>query len=250
MPTHDAEAVVLRQHTLSEADRIVVLFTREYGKLRAVAQGAKRLKSRIGGCLEPLNHVHLHYYLKEGAELARIRQCETIHSYLGRDASLERLYAYMYLAELVQEMSQENNANPLLFRLFLSTLNAFETLGVRKALLRYFEFWILRLSGFLPNYDYCSDCGKCVKDVGFFACQEDGLGRCGTCSKERGVRIGRGGARKLKMISTLPPHQFASQMFEESEGKELELLAQKLLDLHLEKRLRSYEKLNHAFREI
>ena len=66
MLTHESEAVVLRQYPLSEADRIVVFFTREYGKIRAVAQGAKRLKSRMGGCLEPLNHIYLRFYLKEG----------------------------------------------------------------------------------------------------------------------------------------------------------------------------------------
>jgi len=250
MPTDDAEALVLRQYTLSEADRIIVLFTKEHGKLRAVAAGAKRPRSRIGACLEPLNHVRLHYYLKEGADLAHIRQCETLHSYLGKETSVERLYAYTYLAEILQEISQENNPNPLLFRLTLATLAACEELGVRKALLRYFEFWSLRLSGLLPNYDYCSGCGKCVKDDGFFASAEDGLGRCHACSRGEGVRIGTGAARQLRMISALSPVKFASQSKEENEENELERLAQRMFDLHLEKRLRSYENLNHILRGL
>src|SRR5262245_19461808 len=124
MLNHESEAVVLRQYPLSEADRIVVFFTREYGKVRAVAQGAKRLKSRMGGCLEPLNHIHLRFYLKEGGDLARVRQCETIYSYLGRSTTLDRVYAFSYLAELVQELSQDHYPNHHLFRLFLSVLKA------------------------------------------------------------------------------------------------------------------------------
>jgi DNA repair protein RecO (recombination protein O) len=250
MPTHDAEAVVLRQYTLSEADRIIVLFTREHGKLRAVAPGAKRLKSRIGGCLEPLNHVRIHYYLKEGADLARIRHCETICSYLGKKSSVERLYAYTYMAEIVQEISQENNQNPLLFRLFLATLNACEKAGVRKALLRYFEFWSLKLSGLLPNYAYCSACGKCVKEDGFYASLEDGQGRCETCSSRKGIRIGPGAAELLRVLTVISPDQFASRLKDEKEGKELEQLAQRLLELHIERRLKSFENLNQMLRGI
>src|SRR5688572_7772134 len=113
MPILESEAVVLRQYSLAEADRIVVFFTREFGKMRAVAQGAKRTKSRLGGCLEPLNHINLSFYLKEGADLARIRQCETIHSYLGKQPTLEQVYAFTYMAELVQEVVQDNNPNPI-----------------------------------------------------------------------------------------------------------------------------------------
>src|SRR5262249_7263136 len=152
MLTHESEAVVLRQYPLSEADRIVVFFTREYGKVRAVAQGAKRLKSRMGGCLEPLNHIYLGFYLKEGGDLGRVRQCETIYAYLGRSPSLDRVYAFSYLAELVQELSQENYPNQHLFRLLLSVLEAASKAGTGESLIRYFELWALRLNGLLPDY--------------------------------------------------------------------------------------------------
>jgi DNA repair protein RecO (recombination protein O) len=168
MPSHDAEAIVLRHYALSEADRIVVLLTREVGLLRAVAHGARRPKSRIGACLQPLNHIRLEYYLKEGADLSRLFQCETIHSYLGRTPSLEQIYGFTYFAELIQELSVENNPSPVAFRLLLAALNAGESLGFTEALLRYFEIWLLKLNGFMPNYDYCSSCGRCVKELGFY----------------------------------------------------------------------------------
>jgi DNA repair protein RecO (recombination protein O) len=250
MPILDAEAIVLRQYPLSEADRIIVLFTREYGILRGLAPGSKKPKSRIGACLEPLNHVRIQYYIKqEGAELVYIRQCETLRSYLGRSPSVRGLYALTYLAEIVHEMSEENNPNELLFRLFLATLSAAEKLGARSSLLRYFEFWTLRLSGLLPDYGYCSLCGKCVKDVGFWASREDGQGRCRSCSGDLGLRVRPEAMKPLALLSKLSPEEFASLPLGEDESRDLERLAQALFELHLEKRLKSYPVLARMLRE-
>jgi DNA repair protein RecO (recombination protein O) len=246
MLNHESEAVVLRQYPLSEADRIVVFFTREYGKIRAVAQGAKRLKSRMGGCLEPLNHIHLRFYLKEGGDLARVRQCEIIHSYLGRSPSLERVYAFSYLAELVHELSQENYPNQLLFRLFLSVLEAGSKVGPGEGLIRYFELWSLRLNGLLPDYEYCSSCGRGVRDEGFFALLEAGQVRCSPCARGSGLHIRSAAAQLLHRMSKLSPEQFAALPWEAPSGRDLERLTQGLLELHIEKKLKSYPLLRQS----
>jgi DNA repair protein RecO (recombination protein O) len=250
MPIREAEAIVLRQYTLSEADRIIVFLTREMGTLRAVAQGAKKPRSRLGGCLEPLNHVRVQFYAKEGADLARIWQCEMLHSFLGRKPTLDRVFGFSYLSELAQEMVPENNPNELLFRLFLAVLVAGEQSGVREPLLRYFELWALKLNGWLPNYDYCSSCGRCVKDDGFYAWVQAGEGRCRTCAGERGIRIGSDSARLVQGILQLPPAQFASQAYPAAPARELERLMQNLIEWHLEKRLKSYGALKDIMRGI
>ncbi len=243
MPLHEAEAIVLRHYTLSEADKIIVFITREYGKLRATAQGVRRPKSRLAASLEPLSHLHLQFYAKEGAELARIRQVETVHSYLGRKPSLEMVFAFTYFAELVHEFVEEGNPNPLLFRLFLSVLNTGERLEIGEALVRYFEIWLLRLSGLLPNYDYCSNCGRYVKDEGFFAWTESGQGRCQACAGSKGIWIRPESARLVHLISRLSPEKFAALAVPESSAGDLERLTQKLLELHLEKQIKSYKSL-------
>jgi len=248
MSIHEAEAIVLRQYALAEADRIIVLFTREQGVLRATAQGARKPRSRLGGCLEPLTHVRLQYYRKEGAELARIWHCEIVRSYLGRNPTLDRLYGFSYLAELVLELVPEHAANPLMFRLLLSVLDTGEPAGVNPALLRYFEFWALRLNGWLPDYDYCPDCGKCVKDNGFYAWLEAGQGRCRDCARGRGVKIGPEAAHLLGRILELSPGRFTSLSQTDSAARELEILAQSLMEWHLEKRLKSYTPLREVLR--
>jgi DNA repair protein RecO (recombination protein O) len=240
MPIREAEAVVLRHYPLAESDRIVVLLTREYGKVRVVAKGIKKMKSRLGGCLEPLNHVRVEFYVREGRDLSYVRQCDMIHPFLGKNPTLDRVCAFNYFAELTQEFVQEDQPSELFFRLLLAALAAGEASGGNEALVRYFELWSLRLGGFLPNSAYCSGCGACVKDIGFYAWIEAGQVQCTRCAQRRGMYIGPAVSRTLQRISELSPEAFAAHPLPARSGEDLERFAQALLQLHLEKRLKSY----------
>jgi DNA repair protein RecO (recombination protein O) len=250
MPVHEAESIVLRQYPLSDSDRIIILVTRESGKIRAAAQGARKPKSRLGACLEPLNHLRLEYYAREGRDLAQIRQAELIHSYLGKCSSLEKIYAFNYFAEIINEIVQDNQPNPALFRLLLSSLDSGEKLISLPSLVRYFEIWSLKLSGLFLNYAYCSNCGKCVKDEGFFAWLDAGQSRCCECAQGRGLRIGKTATAALDAIAKLSPGQFGSQPLTKEAAQELESLSQRLLEMHLEKQLKSYKILAEALQSL
>ncbi len=248
MPIHEVEAVVLRQYPLGEADRIVVLFSREQGLVRAVAKGTRRPKSRLGGCLEPLNLIHLHYYLKEGADLGKIRQCEIIHAFLGRAPSPEKLYLFTYFSEIIQETVQEYNPNANLYRLFVSCLRVGEAGTLNPALVRYFEIWSLRLAGILPSYDSCSSCGKYVKDFGLYALVETGQGLCPDCAGGKGIHLRPAAIAALALIAATPPGEFSSKPLAAGALGDLERLTQRHLEWHLEKRLKSYPALRQLFR--
>ncbi len=239
MPIHNAEAVVLRQYSLSEADRIIVFFCREFGKIRAVAKGAKKPRSRLGGCLEPLNQIQVEFFAKEGAELWRVNRCEIVRSWLGSNPTPERMTLASYLCELVNELVQDNNPNHLLYRLFIAVMKAGEDVGFSEALIRYFEFWSLKLNGLLPDYAYCSNCSRCVKDFGFYAWIEAGQGRCADCASGKGIHVGAASARTLQSIWELSPRQFASKPLDAAEAGDLERLSRRLLEWHLEKPLKS-----------
>jgi DNA repair protein RecO (recombination protein O) len=247
MPIREAEAIVLRHYALAEADRIVVLLTREFGKIRAVAKGIKKTRSRIVGVLEPLNHVRVEFYVREGRDLSYIRQCDIVHSYLGRNPSLEGVCAFTYFAEVAQEFVQEDQPSEVVFRLLLAVLAAGETAGVNLALVRYFELWALKLAGFLPNYDYCSNCGSCVKETGFYARVETGEVRCAMCARDTGMFLRAESAETIRRASELAPQMFSSQPLPEKSERELERLTQALLEHHLEKRLKSYPVLKQVF---
>jgi DNA repair protein RecO (recombination protein O) len=240
MTVQTAEAIVLRQYSLSDSDKIIVFFSREFGKIRAVAQGVKKPKSRLGGCLEPLNHIRLEFWMREGRDLCQIRQAELVYSYLGKNPNLPKIYAFSYFAEIANELVQDNQPNHALFRLLLASLETGYKHTVSLSLVRYFEIWSLRISGLLPDYAYCSNCGKCVKDDGFFAWLEAGQTRCAVCAEGRGLRISGAAAEALELMSKLSPEQFSLQSVSKDAAAEIERLSQRLLSLHLEKQLKSY----------
>ena len=246
MPVYETEAIVLRQYSLSDSDRIIVFITREYGKVRAAAQGVKKPKSHIAGSLEPLSHIRFEFWRREGRELAQIRHTELIHSYLGKHPDLKQISAFSYFAEMANEMVQDNQPNQALFRLVLASLKAGETHGINPSLVRYFEIWCLKLSGLLPNYAYCSNCGKCVKDEGFFAWLEAGQARCSGCAQGRGIQVRASGASILDAMMKQPPERFVVQPLGNEAAVDIERLSQRLLELYLEKQLKSYRILKEA----
>jgi DNA repair protein RecO (recombination protein O) len=248
MPLNETEAIVLRHYPLSEADRIIVFITREYGKVKAVGQGLKKIKSRLAGRLEPFNHVRLIFWSREGVELCRIRGCETLHSYLGRSPSLDRFFSYNYFAEIVEQFVQENHPNPALFRLLLASLKTGETAGTGERLIRYFEIWTLRLAGLLPDYDSCSACRKCVKEHGFYASSATGQGLCAACAPDGGPFVNPRSAAVIRSILEVAPERFIAQSNFEDAVHDLGSLTKMLMDLHLEKRMKSYESLRKILR--
>jgi DNA repair protein RecO (recombination protein O) len=150
VPLYTADALVLRTYKLGEADRIVVFLTRDRGKKRGVAQGARRPRSKFRGALEPLTEVRLAYFEKEQRELVNLNYAETVRSPLSA-ATPESLGYTHYFAELIDAWAAEADADERLFRLGCSVLDALATGTPNDALARYFECWLLRLQGVYPG---------------------------------------------------------------------------------------------------
>ena len=150
MPLYTADALVLRTYKLGEADRIVVFLTRDRGKKRGVAQGARRPRSKFRGALEPLTEVRVAYFEKERRELVNLNYAETVRSPLGA-ATPEVLGYTHYFAELIDAWAADDDADERLFRLGCSVLDALAAGTASDALARYFECWLLRLQGVYPT---------------------------------------------------------------------------------------------------
>ena len=120
---YTADALILRTYKLGEADRIVVFLTRDRGKKRGVAKGARRPRSRFAGALEPLTRGDVAYFEREQRELVRLNYAEPLRSpLLSRPG--EALGHVGYFAELIDEWAQEADADERLFRLGASMLDA------------------------------------------------------------------------------------------------------------------------------
>jgi len=149
VPVYKSEALILRTYKLGEADRIVVFLTRDRGKKRGVAKGARRVRSRYTGALEPMTRAGVAYYEREQRELVRLNYVEPTRSPLSA-ASGEALGYVGYFAELIDEWAPEAHADERLYRLGSSVVDAMTAGAPVELLARYFEYWLLRLQGVYP----------------------------------------------------------------------------------------------------
>lgn len=157
----ESESLILKSYALAEADKIVVFLTREHGLIRGVAKGAKRLKSRFGGSLEPFSIVDLTFYQKEERELVSISNIELQKSYFSEAAKPEFLQKFAYLSELLIEFAPPNEPNERLYRMARVCLDtASKELQSLESIALYFELWVLRLAGYLPNWKNCDVCQR------------------------------------------------------------------------------------------
>ena len=163
MPLYTADALILRTYKLGEADRIVVFLTRDRGKKRGVAKGARRPRSRFAAALEPMTEARVAYFEKERRELVGINYAESVRSPLtfamkvgpaeaGPYVTSPDVLGYIgYFAELLDEWAQDADADERLYRLGASMLDALSAGAPVESLARYFEYWLLRLQGVYPE---------------------------------------------------------------------------------------------------
>ena len=161
MPLHETESLVLRSYNLAEADRIVVFFTRDHGIVRGVAKGAKRLNSRFGSTLELFSTVRLSYFQKEDRELVSIQQVELARSCFSAASDPEFLHTFSYIADLLMVFVPPHDPSETIYRMTKACLDsASESTGSLPAIRLYFELWLLRLGGYLPDWSRCDECRR------------------------------------------------------------------------------------------
>jgi DNA repair protein RecO (recombination protein O) len=181
MPLRETEAIVLRTYRLGEADKVASLLTRQLGRLRAVAAGAQRPKSRYGGTLEPLSYVRLLVFERENRDLLRLNSVELIESFFDMQKDYRVQVAAQYVAEVSEKFLPEREVNERAFRLLVAVLRALKRSGEINRPLVYFDYWLLRLGGFLPDLDRCSACGRGLSEgQGWYGEGSEGI-LCGDC---------------------------------------------------------------------
>ncbi len=181
--SYRVDAVVLRHSDWGEADRLLTLFTREQGKVRAIAKGARKIRSRKAGHLEPFTHVTLQLAL--GRDLAIVTQAETIDAYLPLREDLVRTGYAAYVAELLDRFTYEEGENENIFRLLVDTLGRISAAEEPLLAVRYFEIQMLDLAGFRPELFYCVNCGREIQpEDQFFSFNQGGV-LCPNCGQSQ-----------------------------------------------------------------
>jgi len=238
MGLYRERGIVLRTIKLGEADRIVTLVTEGRGKVRAVAKGVRKTKSRFGARLEPTSHVAVLCW--EGRELDVINQAEAIDSFRSVREDLDRLGRAATLLEAVDLVVQERDENARLYQMLLGALR---TLAAHDAPLMVPAFlWkLLAAEGFSPVVDVCVSCGDDGRLVAFDLGEGGAL--CADC--RRGLRVS---PEALVLLRRILGGDLVAVLAEPASpaGHEVEHLATLALENHVERRLRSIGVLNQG----
>jgi DNA repair protein RecO (recombination protein O) len=233
------EGIVLRTHKLGEADRIVSILTRRHGKVRAVAKGVRKTKSKFGARMEPPTHLQLQLY--EGrSELHIIDQAETIDHFRAIRDDLDRLTRAVSMLEAADQLGLDGEPNAALYQMLLGALRALAGHSGPLVLPAFF-LKVLALEGFRPVVDRCVECGE-ESDLVSFDLESGGT----RCSAHRiGPAIS---AEAVALLNDILGGRLGSALNESSSAAttEIDHLATRALEHHLERRLRSVAILDHG----
>jgi DNA repair protein RecO (recombination protein O) len=226
--------VVLRTYKLRESDRIVVIHTAENGKVRAVAKGVRKTKSRFGARLEPMSHVKLLLY--RGRELDIVSQAESVDSLAPMLSSLDRASQGLAAIEAVDQLSLEREPDPHLYRMVVGVLR---TIAERPSPVNVPAFYwkLLANDGVRPQLDACVRCGRGEAEAQLvaFDLNEGGV----LCRDDRSGQAISADALAL-MRDILDGRLVQALAVDESPTThEVAALATRALEFHIERRLKT-----------
>jgi DNA repair protein RecO (recombination protein O) len=172
--TYQTEAIVIKRTRFGEADRLIIAFTPELGKVRAIAKGAMRPKSKLGGNVELLTYSLLQ--MARGRNLDIITQAQAIENFLPLRESLELTSYGFYICEMIDNFTEENVDDRGLFDLTLDTLRQMSDSGEGERALRYFELRLLDHLGYRPQLGRCTACGRqLAEEANYFSPLQGGV---------------------------------------------------------------------------
>jgi DNA repair protein RecO (recombination protein O) len=225
------QGIVLRTYKLGEADRIVSFMTERHGKVRAVAKGVRKTKSKFGARLEPPTHVALQLY--EGRELDIVTQAESLDHFRVIREDLDRLTRAVTMLEAVDQLSLEREPNIDLYKMLLGGLRA---LAERNSplVVAAFHWKLLALEGFRPVVEHCAVCETTVGLVAF----EPEVGGLLCTDHRQGTRVS---PEAVAMLQDILGGRLAVALDEPASPAthEVDQLATRVMEHHLERRLRS-----------
>lgn len=259
MPLRVAEAFILQTRPLREADKIVSFYTREHGRRRGIAFGARRSKTRFGARLEPLSRVIMRYFEHEGRDLDRLDNCELIcslvtsggGSHADPGAELQRNLVIAGMVEVAERLLPEHEANDTVFRLMGVTTDylrqaATDTPAAGWLTLSYFWLWMSRLAGVLPDLSVCTGCRQPLALEATFWWEDGAPGLfCAQCQGARRQALPAGAgmlaAAMLRMrVEELGENPEALATAAGHAGCQLRRYLRAGLEAHLEARLQSW----------
>ncbi len=241
MPTYQADAIVLRRLDYGEADRILTLLTREYGKVSVIAKGARRSKARAGTALDLFGRSRM--MLAKGRNLDVVAQVERRGDARHIAGDLERTAYACLVAEVVDKVLEERHPVDDVFELVVSTLERFNLVHRScRADAAWFLMRILELLGYQPQLDTCAGCnGRLPEGDGWFSPLLGGM-LCEACGRHQsGSLVSHTGLKVLRLMAADQPELYDCLRLTQELLDEVEGALEAQLEYHLDRRLKSLD---------
>jgi DNA repair protein RecO (recombination protein O) len=247
--TYRTEAIVLRRRDFGEADRLLTLFSREYGKIRAIAKGARKPQSRKTGHVELF--MRTRFLIAQGRNLDIVTQAEMVEGYNRLRDDLVRTTYASYAVELLDRFTAEEDRNAQLYDLLSDTLRWLARSNNLLLAARYYELHLLSLLGYRPQLFQCVNCGESIEEQDqYFSAELGGL-LCPNC-RQVDVKARPISAPAVKVLRFLQSRQWAAAQnlhLRRELHTELEEVMYHYLTYILERNLKSADFLNRLRRE-
>ncbi len=242
MAVLSSEAIVLRTWPLHEADLIVSFFSRDYGRMKGTAKAALKSRKRFGGALEPMTVVKAWFVERPRQELVRLDQLEIISSPLSAPVDPVRMTVLSFFAEVIDQTLPEKDPQETVFRLMLSVLEQ-TTVDRPWMPLTYFQLWLTRLMGLLPDITRCTQCGEALNEgEASFNAYGDGL-YCPLHRAGSAMALSAESWQLAKRMLRAPVSAFAGEPFPRRCGQDLRRFTLQALERHVERKYRTAEAL-------
>jgi len=237
MGIYKAEAIVLRTRKYSEADQLVTLYSRQRGKISAIAKGVRKLKSRRRGGVQPFTHGA--FVLYEGRSLDHITQGDVVNAFPLLLADLERLSYAAYITELVDSLVEEGQRNEKVFLLLLTTLHLME-IEDPEILTRVFELRLASFLGYRPELESCVNCGGKPGGTIKFSSRLGGI-LCSRCFGQDplALQLNPAALAVLKQFLKIDLRRLGVMKLNRTLRDDVEKLIHRYLDYRLERRVRA-----------
>jgi len=240
---YNTDAIILRRRDFGEADRLLTVFTPRRGKLRLLAKGARKMKSRKAGHIELFTHAAMQ--IAVGRNLDIVTQAETVQAYRALRDDLEKIGHASYVAELVDKFTEEGDANYALFELLALTLArlADGAPAEQRLALRYFELHLLGLTGFRPQLHFCVNCNRKIEpEANYFHIAGGGV-LCPACGAHHpdADSLSIGALKVLRFLQTRPWEQVARLQLTPATHADVERLLLRYITFTLERGLKSVD---------
>ena len=234
---YKTEGIVLKSTEFKEADKIVTIYTKDYGKITAIAKGVRKIKSKFGSSLEILTHSVFLFY--KGRNIDIVSQTEILESFFSSSKDVTKFAFAVNSVEVVNKLTEEREINIGLFNLLKEVLHYLRKTVDPKLLNLSFKWQTMSILGYRPSLNHCCRCNKSIEDQKemYFNIKEGGL-LCNNCvaeDKERCIKVSLYFNKLVRKILITPLSTISNATIPDKKMKELEKITDLYISYHSEK---------------